>query len=42
MKKKSERLRRKKVLLRYNRSVYYVDTVWALAEKLNKNISVND
>ncbi len=25
---------KKKVLLRYNRSFYYVDTVWALAEKL--------
>ena len=25
---------KKKVLLHYNRSIYYVDTVWALAEKL--------
>lgn len=25
---------KKEVLLRYNRSIYYVDTVWALAEKL--------
>jgi|WetSurMetagenome_2_1015567.scaffolds.fasta_scaffold21324_2 membrane-bound lytic murein transglycosylase B len=28
---------KKEVLLRYNRSVYYVNTVWALAERLNEN-----
>jgi len=26
---------KKKALLQYNRSIYYVDTAWALAEKLN-------